>query len=438
MKAMLRTGLAAGVALAAALSAPLEARGAEDASSYARMKSEVTGRFVYARMMKTMRDARSLSWASDYVWRTDSTEVAHAAYRIWMKKPNFARIEAQSADGTHRGTIVLDGRELWTYWPTGRPPIPGADTLGLGGKSGESYLRKKAPRGAHSLAHETWLLGTGMTMTILEPSVFHGASDPMSEHYDGARIVGSAMEGGEDCDILEARFMKGQRTRVFWVSKRDHLPRRIEETVRLKRSIITRERWSDVVINADITRDLFAWRPPDGWVEIKLPALEDGLLPPGSDAPDFEGPLAGGGRFRLSENRGKIVWLCFWRIACPPCREELPHLGALSEKNAGDDLVIVGFNFADEREAAEEYLRKRSPRLPSVLDSSPRGREIFTARYQTVEGKSAVPLNYIIDERGKVVEGWYGYRKGEERGMEIIRALRAAGAGASAAPRAPR
>jgi peroxiredoxin/outer membrane lipoprotein-sorting protein len=403
--------------------------GDED-SFYGRLKAEAAGRALYSRMLRTIRDARTLSLESDYVWQTDSLQIGHATYRLWMAKPNLARLESWSADGAHRGIIVLDGRELWIYWPTGRPPIPGADTTQCEGTGMTSFLRKNGARGTHSLAHETWSLGTGMSMTILEPSVFHGSTDPLDRYFNGARLLGSATVGQEQCDIVEATFLGGERTRTFWISKRDRLPRMLEEVVRTKRRIVTRERWSKVSIGAEIPRDLFTWRPPASWVELRMPALEDGLLKPGAEAPDFEAPLVDGTTFRLSENRGKVVWLCFWRIACPPCREELPHLDKLSARYAGDDLVIVGFNFADERAAAKAFLRERSVTLPSVIDNSPAAQEIYYRRYQTVKGMSAVPLNYIIDEEGKVVDGWYGYQKGEERGLKIIRGLGAVPQGA--------
>lgn len=33
-------------------------------------------------------------------------------------------------------------------------------------------------------------------------------------------------------------------------------------------------------------------------------------------------------------------------------------------------------------------------------------------RYETLAGMSAVPMTYLIDREGKVVEAWYGYELG--------------------------
>lgn len=399
------------------------ARADEQGSFYAKWKERHAGRSIYDRMIETIRDARSLSFESDYVWRTADRELGHAVYRLWMKKPNFARLESRSSDGAHVGIIVLDGRELWTYWPTGRPPIPGPDTTQYVGTGMTSYLKKRAEKGTVSLAHEVWSLGTGMSMTVVELSVFHGSSDPMQEYLDGVRQTGTERIDGEDCDVIEATYSKGERTRVFWISKRDHLPRRLEETLHLKRDIITRELWTSVVLNGQMKDDLFSWRPPDSWVELKVPSLEDGLLKPGAEAPDFDAALAGGGRFRLSENRGKLVWLFFWKIECPPCHEEMPYLSELHRRYAGKDLVIVGFNSTDEATLAGEYARKRAFKFPVIVDPSPAGQEVCLQKYQTVKGMSAVPLNYIIDREGRVVDAWYGYRSGDDRGLKNLRRL---------------
>ncbi len=31
------------------------------------------------------------------------------------------------------------------------------------------------------------------------------------------------------------------------------------------------------------------------------------------------------------------------------------------------------------------------------------------SQYETLEGMSAVPMTYVIDREGKVVDAWYGY-----------------------------
>jgi len=42
-------------------------------------------------------------------------------------------------------------------------------------------------------------------------------------------------------------------------------------------------------------------------------------------------------------------------------------------------------------------------------------------QYETLYGMSAVPMTYLIDREGKVVEAWYDYRQG--RAEDSLRKL---------------
>jgi peroxiredoxin/outer membrane lipoprotein-sorting protein len=387
------------------------------------VEGDVSALYTYRLMHRAFREARSLSFESEYVWEAGGVEIGRSTYRAWLKKPNYARLESRSGDGTKTGVLILDGRAMWIYWPNGRPYIHESDSTANARDGMRSYLRKDASDASHSIARETSVLGTGMSMTILDPSIFHGSPDLLDAFLESVRNAGSGNVDGEVCDVIEASYMRGERTRVFWISRRDHLPRKLEETVRVKRDITVREHWSGVVVNGTIAKDLFLWKPPAGWAEYRLNGLGDGLLRPGSVAPDFDLPLLDGTRFRLSENRGKIVWLSFWRLSCVPCRAELEHLQKIQDRLAGDGLLVLGFNCSDDSPLARRFLHEKGIGFPNVADTTAAAREVFQGKYQVAGAQSAVPLNYIIDRDGTVAGGWYGYRKGDGRGEKILRRL---------------
>jgi len=92
------------------------------------------------------------------------------------------------------------------------------------------------------------------------------------------------------------------------------------------------------------------------------------------------------------------------------------HLQTLSEKYKDKGLVILGFNCSDDKQIALDFMRENSATFPNVLDSSAAAVQIGFRDYQM----SGVPLNYIIDRDGKIVEAWYGYEEGHKQALAAL------------------
>jgi outer membrane lipoprotein-sorting protein len=278
---------------------------------------------LYKQMIDAMRKAKSLSYVSHYSMQGSGNFKWDSVYRAWLKKPNYFRIEAERsaetrqklhiADSGPTGILIGDGKTLWIYWPQGRNRYGQEDAKTYEKTRLTSYMKKPAPPGCHSIGHETGHLGAGMSMPVIDPSTFHGYTDCLQAYLDGVRSLGSEKVGDEECDQIEVSIMKRQRSWYLWLSKKDHLPRKMKEIVRVSFDLVITEDWSNVTLDAEIPDAMFAWKPPAGWTQWKPPDSKIDMLKPGTQGPDFQLASADGKPIKMSDFRGKVVWFYIWR-----------------------------------------------------------------------------------------------------------------------------
>jgi len=119
---------------------------------------------------------------------------------------------------------------------------------------------------------------------------------------------------------------------------------------------------------------------------------------------DFELEDLQGNTVRLSDLKGKIVFLNFWATWCPPCRNEMPHMQAFYEKYQ-DDMVVLAVNpnklenqgFDDSEKAEErarEYVEEEGFTFPVLLDRDDSVWDMYRQR--------GIPANYMIDREGTI------------------------------------
>ena len=121
------------------------------------------------------------------------------------------------------------------------------------------------------------------------------------------------------------------------------------------------------------------------------------------DAIDFELVDQYGNTHKLSDYKGKVVFLNFWATWCPPCKMEMPNIEELyKEYNYNkDDVVILGVANPGGQEKSvsgiKEFLKDNNYTFPVVFDETGR---LFSEYYIR-----ALPTTFMIDKDGKV----YGY-----------------------------
>ncbi len=132
---------------------------------------------------------------------------------------------------------------------------------------------------------------------------------------------------------------------------------------------------------------------------------------------DFATELyGGGGTFRLSEQRGKVVLVNFWYTTCTPCVAEMPHFARIAEEYA-DDVVVIAIHSAQlttnppTREGVQTWLDSTRligmeltwsasrVRFGQDTGSSMQASDI----YNLLGGRNgAYPRTLVVDREGKI------------------------------------
>ncbi len=121
----------------------------------------------------------------------------------------------------------------------------------------------------------------------------------------------------------------------------------------------------------------------------------------GRYAPPIELPDLTGRGVSLESLRGSVVLLNFWSTGCPTCRAELPSLNRLyaSMSDKGLQVVAVAVDASDQ--SVREYAAKNNITFTVLLDPD---KASLGDRYR----ESALPLTYLIDRNGVIVEKFKG------------------------------
>lgn len=89
--------------------------------------------------------------------------------------------------------------------------------------------------------------------------------------------------------------------------------------------------------------------------------------------------------------RGRPVVVNIWASWCGPCRVEAPLLQRASEKY-GDDVVFLGVDSRDTRDAGLGFLRRYDIRYPNVFDG--------TGDIRRRLGLRGFPTTYVFGKAG--------------------------------------
>ena len=120
----------------------------------------------------------------------------------------------------------------------------------------------------------------------------------------------------------------------------------------------------------------------------------------GDVAADFELKNLSGELERLSDYRGKKVFLNFWASWCGPCRVEMPHMENYYKKykdSENVEIIAVNMTTSERRvEMVQEFVDSHELTFPVLLDDD----GDVESLYKII----GYPTTYLIDEEGIIVD----------------------------------
>jgi thiol-disulfide isomerase/thioredoxin len=122
------------------------------------------------------------------------------------------------------------------------------------------------------------------------------------------------------------------------------------------------------------------------------------LLPVGEVAPDWTLKDSTGKPRTLSEYRGKVVVMDFWATWCGPCKEVMPRMQKLYEKYQDRDVVILGVDAWEQKDAAA-FMQQKKFAYSLLL----KGEEIAESYRVTI-----LPSVYVVGVDGRVIYSHVG------------------------------
>jgi len=126
-------------------------------------------------------------------------------------------------------------------------------------------------------------------------------------------------------------------------------------------------------------------------------------------APAFD-LSADGAQVKLSDYRGKVVYLDFWASWCDPCRRSFPWMNKLQSLYGEDGFAVVAINLDESPQDATAFLQQIPASFDIAYDPSGKTAEAY--------GLRVMPSSFLIDRDGQLIHSSLGYRAAEKRIIE--------------------
>jgi peroxiredoxin len=141
-----------------------------------------------------------------------------------------------------------------------------------------------------------------------------------------------------------------------------------------------------------------------------------GVINIGQMAPEFAIKDQNCHPVKLSDYRGKVVFLNFWATWCAPCVEEAPDMEKLNKSLKDRKFQMLTLAIDTDWKPVNEFYAKHNLSVPVFLDP---GQQVARGLYKI----TGVPETFLIDANGHVVRHTFGEHWADPRIVSYIESL---------------
>ena len=134
----------------------------------------------------------------------------------------------------------------------------------------------------------------------------------------------------------------------------------------------------------------------------------------GDNIPEFKIKTLDGKIINTKELNGKVLYINFFTLSCPPCIKEMPEIDSEIWKGiTHENLIVLAIGREHTNDELKVWKAKKGLSLPIAADTDRSVYKNFA--------KQMVPRHYIFKD-GKIIYQHLGYNKKEfEKMIEIIK-----------------